>query len=166
MTQIFLLAGNTTFPDPGNWGLPNRVECVGSGNAGTLNGPSPPQGFYTGPGGGGGSYGVANNLTPTFPVNVNVMGPVSGGMFYTTFGSSAAQGKTGALVWAQSAQASNGGTDFGPAGFAGGNGFSPTSGQSGPGGGGGGAGGPHGAGATGSGTTGGTGDAGHTPAAT
>src|SRR5215467_3101469 len=186
MTQIFLLQGNTTFPDPGNWGLPNKIECVGCGGGGGAGMFGPPQGQNPGGGGGGGAYAHAENITPTFPVPVFVGAGAQSATqnsIYTTFGFSNNGNKpptpTSGMVYAGNGAATNAssgnagaGTDLYPAGFPGGIGGWGGGGQlpAGFGGGGAGAGGPNGAGANGIGTSGapsivgGSGDAGHTPA--
>lgn len=79
MTTIFLSVGVSSFPDPGNWGSINKIECVGSGCLGggaavlPLDERAPPFGEYPGFGGGGGAYAYQDNVPrPTFPVEVSI----------------------------------------------------------------------------------------------
>lgn len=164
-TQIFLYAGVTRFPNPGNWSPNNnKVEVVGTGGWG-------PQYFQTNPpcpvrqgagGGGGGAYASTINSAPTFPAAVQIqVGQSLVGLnnFWN------AQASTPGNVWAGcGGPGSVGGGSGNVTGYpnptAGGQGGNP-SGQTG--GGGGGAGGPHGVGSAGSGIVGGAGDIGQTP---
>lgn len=164
-TQIFLYAGVTRFPNPGNWNAANnKVEVVGTGGWG-------PQYFMTNPpcpvrqgagGGGGGAYASTINSAPTFPAAVLIqVGQSLSGLnnFWN------AQASTPGNVWAGcggpgSVGGGSGNVTGYPNPVAGGQGGNP-SGQTG--GGGGGAGGPHGVGSAGSGIVGGAGDIGQTP---
>lgn len=164
-TQIFLYAGVTRFPNPGNWtAVNNQVEVVGTGGWG-------PQYFMTNPpcpvrqgagGGGGGAYASTINSAPTFPaaVQIAVGQSLSGINNYWN-----AQASSPGNVWAGcggpgSVGGGSGNVTGYPNPVAGGQGGNP-SGQTG--GGGGGAGGMHGVGSIGSGIVGGAGDAGNTP---
>jgi hypothetical protein len=81
MTVVFLNAGASSFPDPGNWNPVNKIECLGSGGKGA-NTYTPPlaeeaPALQAGPGnpgsgGGGGAYAYADNVAATFPVPVSI----------------------------------------------------------------------------------------------
>jgi hypothetical protein len=160
MTQIFLYAGVTSFPNPGDWdAVANKVECLGSGCRGgwAVIIPNVRTAKNAAGGGGGGGYGYAENLNPAFPVAVNVGLRDRSGIFNTQSPSNTywdtwalapggVQGYCGGTV---SMTTGGAGGSFYPIGYSGGWGGRGTGAFSTPGGGGGGSAGPHGNGVTG-----------------
>jgi hypothetical protein len=63
MPVVFLNAGVSSFPDPGNWNPVNKVEVLGAGGAGGNSF----AGNGGAGGGGGGSYAYMNNMMPPWP---------------------------------------------------------------------------------------------------
>jgi hypothetical protein len=168
MTQVFLLAGTTSFPDPGNWNPVNTVEVIGAGCDGRRSRTSPPCPVYVpGPGSPGGGYGRGSNRMEAFPVALLIVPhsqAVTGGTAYysnwanpsggtqnpstgNTLPGAVYAGNAGlATAFTGGYAGAAGGPDVGYAGGVGGN-YSATTSHYG--GGGGGAAGPHGAGSNG-----------------
>lgn len=176
MTQIFFLAGTTSFADPGNWNPVNTVEVVGCGADATRFRTNPPcPSYVAGYGQCGGGYGRGNNRMDPFPVALFIIphstAQTGGTAFYSNWadpgGGIAGAGNTtrGGVYAGNAGLSGNAGPAGGPdVGYAGGS-FGTYDGTTGYGGGGGGAAGPHGAGAAGSNggaspTTGGSSDGG------
>jgi hypothetical protein len=65
MTQVFLLAGTTSFPDPGNWNPVNTVEIIGSGSGGHAGGTGGSTNTGLSFSGAGGGVGFASSSTTT-----------------------------------------------------------------------------------------------------
>jgi hypothetical protein len=151
MTEILIYTNTTSFANPGDWTAVNSIECIGAG--GSTGWLSATQGSG---GGAGGSYAVALNISPTFPVTVSIpVATLAVASNSTSFGSfctaSRGNGHNGSLNGSVNTNQSS--FPAGNRGGAGGQGYTAAL----WGGGGGGCGGPQGAGNTGTAGTNGAG---------
>ena len=69
-TKLLVIGTSGTVQRPADWALPSKFEAIGVGSFG--------YGEF-GFGGAGGSYAVADNINPTWPLSVSINAPIASG---------------------------------------------------------------------------------------